>query len=120
MKFVDSFSANMTDLFKKEEKDKLIFFAESFFSSIENKESTSRTFAPVSGPETIYAPEESEPEIDTDGKKVLLLTDARSGEANLNRMIERFKGTFIQNIEILDVFFSLSYIVNAYCISAGA
>ena len=104
MKLVDSFSANMTDLFKKEEKDKLIFFAKRFFNSIENKESTSRTFAPVSRLETIYDPGETKPEIDiAASKKVLLLTDARSGEANLNRMIEKFKGTFMRNIEVINL-----------------
>jgi len=103
MKLVDSFSANMTDLLKREEKDKLLFFAKSFFSSIENEESTSRTFAPVNRLETVYSPEEMKPEIDTDGKKVLLLTDARSGEINLNQMIKRFKGSFIQDIKVINL-----------------
>jgi len=103
MKLVDSYSANMTDLLKREEKDKLIFFAEGFFNSIKNEESTSRTFAPVSRLETIYTPGEMKPEIDTDGKRVLLLTDARSEEINLNQMIKRFKGSFIQNIEVINL-----------------
>lgn len=103
MKFVDSFSANMTDLFKREEKDKLILFAEGFFNSIENKDSTSRTFAPINRLKTAYSPGEPEPEIDTGGKRVLLLTDARSGEINLNRMVKRFKESFIQDIEVVNL-----------------
>ncbi len=103
MKFVDSFSANMMDLFKREGKDKLILFAEEFFNSIENKDSVSRTFAPINRLETVYNPGESEPEIDAGDKKVLLLTDARSGEVNLNRMIKRFKESFMQNIEVINL-----------------
>jgi multimeric flavodoxin WrbA len=103
MKFVDSLSVDMNDLLKKEERDKLILFAEEFFNSIENKVSVCQTFAQIKRLDTEYNPGELKPKIDTGGKKVLLLADARSDEVNLNKMIKRFKESFIQNIEVVNL-----------------
>ena len=103
MRFVGSFSANMDDILKNEEKDKLAVFAEGFFNSIENADLTSKTFAPVDRIITVYDPKKADPEINAGDKKVLLLTDARSGEANLNKMIEKFKGSFVHKIEVINL-----------------
>jgi multimeric flavodoxin WrbA len=103
MKFVDSLSVDMNDLLKKEERGKLILFAEEFFNSIENKISVCQTFAQIKRLDTEYNPGELKPKIDTGGKKVLLLADARSDEVNLNKMIKRFKESFIQNIEVVNL-----------------
>ena len=103
MKYVGAFSADMYDLLKEKEREKLILFAKHFFEAIENNFQTSKKFEPVKDSEFAYVNGEIEGKVDVDGKKVIILTDATEDQANLNRMIERFSGAFSRSIELINL-----------------
>jgi len=102
MKFLGSFSAEMYDLLKEKERERLVHFAETFFQSIETRIPTLRTFQPLTYREFNYVPASSQEEIKTD-KKVILLTDGTDPQTNLGRMIERFRNSFSNGIEVINL-----------------
>jgi multimeric flavodoxin WrbA len=102
MKFLGLFSAEMYDLLKEKEREKLIYFAENFFQSIEAKIPTSKTFLPLTYREFSYVPGSAQEKIKTN-KKVVLLTDGTDPQTNLGRMVERFKNSFSNGIEVINL-----------------
>jgi multimeric flavodoxin WrbA len=102
MKFVGSFSAEMYDLLKEKEREKLIYFAENFFQSIETKIPTLKGFQPLTHRTFDYLPGGAEGKIKSN-KKVILLTDGASHQTNLGRMIERFKNSFSNGIKVINL-----------------
>ena len=102
MKFVGSFPAGMYDLLKEKERGRLIHFAENFFHSIETKIPTLKTFHPLTPRKFDYTPGDTEDKIKTN-KKVILLTDGSDHQTNLARMIERFKNSFSNGIEVINL-----------------
>ena len=103
MKYVGGFSAYMDDLLKEEERERLILFAESFFEAIENKIPTSKSYQPVIYRKFDYIPGNVENKIDAGDKKIIVLTDCEDDQKNLSRMIERFKGCFANEIEVINL-----------------
>ncbi len=102
MKFVGSFSAEMYDLLKGKEREKLIYFAENFFQSIETKIPTLKSFQPLTHRTFDYLPGGAEGKIKSN-KKVILLTDGANHQTNLARMIERFKNSFSNGVEVINL-----------------
>jgi multimeric flavodoxin WrbA len=92
----------MYDLLKEKERGRLIHFAENFFQSIETKIPTLKTFPPLTLRKFDYFPGDTEDKIKSD-KKVILLTDGSDHQANLGRMIERFKNSFSNGIEVINL-----------------
>jgi multimeric flavodoxin WrbA len=103
MKFVGLFSAEMYDLLKEKERERLVYFAENFFQSIETKIPTVKTFPPLTNREFDYVPGNSQEKIKTN-KKVILLTDGTDSQNNLGRMIERFKNSIANGIEVINLY----------------
>jgi len=99
MRFVESFSAEMDDIFMDEMRARLLVFARSFFQAIESKLPTARVFAPVAYSKFNYAPGKIKDRIDTQGKRIVVLTDVQDGRSNLAKMVDRFKDSFRQDIE---------------------
>lgn len=103
MKYVEGFSLDMLDLMKEEQRRQLIIFAENFFEAIENKAPTTRLFRPLIFSSFVYEPGQPGQNVDTQGKKVLVLTDDYNRETNLGKMIDRFKGSFSSDIEVINL-----------------
>ncbi len=103
MKYVGSFSAEMHDLLKEKERQSLILFAENFFHAIEENIPTSKTYEPLIRREFPYVPGGARNKIETGRKKIVVLTDARDHQTNLNRMVERLKDSFSMDIETVNL-----------------
>jgi len=103
MKFVGSFSADMGDLGKEVERERLGLFAGNFFEIIENKTPTSKRYMPVIQRDFDYLPGEAREVVDAAGKKVVVVTDAQDHQLNLSRMVERFKDSFSGEIEVINL-----------------
>lgn len=103
MKYLGSYSADTYDLLKEEERKRFLLFAGGFFDSIENKVPTSKSYRPVTRRKFEYIPGPAAKSIDAGGKKVLILTDIRDQQTNLAGMIERFRGSFSQEIETINL-----------------
>jgi len=103
MKFVESFSADMDDIFHEEMRARLLLFARGFFKAIDNKLPTAKIFAPLTYSKFCYTPGKAKGKVDTGGKRVVVLTDAHDDRSNLAKMVERFRVAFSQDIEVYDL-----------------
>ena len=103
MRFVESFSADMDDIFIERMRARLLIFARSFFQAVENKLPTVRVFAPLTYSKFLYTPGKTKGEVDTQGKRIVVLTDVQDEQSNLAKMVERFRGSFRQDIEVYNL-----------------
>ncbi len=107
MKFVGSFSADMFDLMFPKKREQLIIFAENLFNAIENNLPTTRKNLPLVKQAFEYVPGNLGKEvarIDTNGKKVLIITDSVDRSTNLGKMIQQFQSCFSTEIEIINIY----------------
>ena len=88
MRYVDFFSADMEDLLKEGERDRLVQFAGCFFEAIEKNYSTLKKYRPLPLSTFEYVPGEGRKKIDSGGKKIIIITDSVDKKTNLGRMIE--------------------------------
>ena len=103
MKYVDFFSAEMSDILKESGQNKLTLFAENFFKAIENNEPTSKNYIPIIHNVFNYQAGTSTDRIEVGDKKVVIVTDALADQNNLNAMIDRFKQSFSKDIEVVNL-----------------
>ena len=103
MRYVGSFSADMADLQKAEERERLRLFAANFFDEIGNNTLPPKSYMSVTWRDFDYAPGDVENKIDVSNKKVLILTDSQDHQTNLVRMIERFRASFSSEIEVINL-----------------
>jgi len=103
MRYVGSFSADMSDLQKPKEREKLRLFAENFLGTIENNTPTSKSYMPLTWRDFDYTPGDVKNKIDVGNKKILIVTDTENHQTNLVGMIERFKASFSTEIEVINL-----------------
>ena len=103
MKYAEALSPEMRDLAEERGREALIIFAENFFEAIEKKTTTSRLFKPLTFSDFVYQPSVPEERIDTRGKKAVILTDAYDSDTNLGKMIDRFRQSYSNEIEVIDL-----------------
>ena len=103
MKYVDGISLDILDLTNEHARGQLTLFAENFFHAVTNSGTTSRLFKPLTFSSFVYQPSAPRQQIDTKGKKVIVLTDIYDRNTNLGRMIDRFRDSFSERIEIIDL-----------------
>ena len=103
MNYVGSYSADMGDLRKAAERERLGLFAGKFFEAIENKAPTPKSYVPVARRDFDYLPGETRDTVDASGKKVVVVTDSQDHQLNLVRMVERFKASFSGEIEVINL-----------------
>jgi multimeric flavodoxin WrbA len=103
MKFIASFSADMMDLIDEDERERLIQFGDHFLSAIQEERPTAKRFRPLVYHDYTYAPGEGSRSIDAGDQKVLVVTDARPEDVNLQRMVDRFSASFTSDIEVINL-----------------
>ena len=103
MRYVGAFSADMADLLKATERERLRLFAGDFFETIGNQAPISKSYRPVTWRDFDYIPGDAGSQVAVGGKKVVLVTDAQERQANLSGMIERFKASFSGEIETINL-----------------
>ncbi len=103
MRFVDYFSADMNDLLKEEERDRLIMFADYFFEAIEKKYRTLKKYQPLPMSTFEYVPGKGRRKIECGGHKIMIISDSVDKKTNLGKMIERFKQSFSSDVEVVNL-----------------
>jgi multimeric flavodoxin WrbA len=103
MRFVDSFPADMDDIFLEEMRARLLLFARNFFEAIEHNLPTVKIFSPLVYSKFRYAPGEAKARVDTKGKRIVVITDVEDKQSNLARMVKRFKESFRQDIGVYNL-----------------
>jgi multimeric flavodoxin WrbA len=98
MKFVGSHSARMDDITKEEERRRLRLFAEDFFVAIERRLEFPRLTAvlPAAGAGAALPYRSASPVRSTEaqGRRIVILTDARAGEQSLLAMVARLEAAW--------------------------
>jgi multimeric flavodoxin WrbA len=103
MQYTDAISLDIIDMMKAEKRRDITIFAENFFNATQWKVATSRLFRPLIFSNFAYQPTQPKTRIDTNGKKVLVLTDTYDSNTNLGKMITRFKQSFTGEIDVINL-----------------
>ncbi len=94
MNFAGSYSPDMYDLMKEEERDRLLKFASLMFEATEKGRWYAPMYRDINYSREPYVPGHISSSVDSKGKKILILSDRDYGDENLGRMIKRFSGNF--------------------------
>ena len=103
MKYVDAISLDIIDMMEEERRREMKVFAENFFKAIREQAATSKLFKPLTFSHFAYQPAKPETRIDAKGKRVLVLTDTYDSNTNLGKMIARFKQSFADEIDVINL-----------------
>lgn len=103
MRYVAAFPAHMRDLMEEEGREKLSMFASTFFEAVEKNAPAPKIFKQVIHGNLDYIPSPIQEKIDTQDKKVVIVTDSEDIQTNLGRMIQRFKDSFSSPVEMINI-----------------
>ena len=103
MKFVGSYSADMYDLLKKEERKRFEIFSDNFFKDIITNSSSPLRFQPIQYRDFLYQPGGQSEKYDLEGKRLLILADSTDKTTNLGKMIDLLHEYFFNNIEVINI-----------------
>ncbi|MFA5331721.1 MAG: NAD(P)H-dependent oxidoreductase [Methanoregula sp.] len=103
MKYLGAYSAEMKDLLRAAERERLERFASLVFSGVEKKIPVQRMNAPVVPPALTYVPGKDRAAVQPGAKKVVILTDDNSSSKNLTAMIARLTGAFSGKVEVINL-----------------
>jgi multimeric flavodoxin WrbA len=102
MNFVSSYSAEMNDLLKSQERQRLITFGELFIKAIKEGAPSIRNHKPLIAREYVYEPAQPAP-VETGGKKVLIVVDDMDKSSNLRKMVKNLQKTFSPAAELMQL-----------------
>jgi multimeric flavodoxin WrbA len=102
MNYFGSYSAEMNDLLKSQERQRLKTFGELFMIAIKDGTPSIRNNKPLITPDVVFATEKIMP-VETDGKKVLIVVDDAAEKPNLLKMMERLRQTFSPAAELVQL-----------------
>ena len=103
MRFVESFSPDMTDLLSEEGQIKTAQFGEHFLNAIQTQAATARQYGPLSWRTYQYDPGPASIPAAAGGKKVVILHDSTSPDSNLSRMVARCQAAFSGNVAVFNL-----------------
>jgi len=103
MRFVGSFSADMSDLMQEKGQRQLEQFGQVFLRAIQAHAATQRQYAPLRPPEFVYTPGETTGKTDTRGKKIAIIHDGERRGSNLAAMVQRCRAAFQQEVTVVDL-----------------
>lgn len=103
MRYVESFSPDMTDLLSEDGRTKTVRFGEHFFNAIQSRTATARQYAPLRWRNFQYDAGASPVSINTRGKKVVILHDNLDPSNNLSRMVARCHASFTGDVSVFNL-----------------
>jgi multimeric flavodoxin WrbA len=102
MKYFGPYSAEMSDMHKSRERQRLKTFGELFIKAIKEGTPSIKNYKPLIAQETVYEPAKLMP-VETNGKKVLIVVDDMSKSPNLRKMVENLQKTFSPAAEVVQL-----------------
>ena len=103
MRFVESFSADMTDLLEERGRTQLAQFGRHFLEAIQAQVYTQRAFPPLVYRQFSYQPGQLPVQQAAAGKKVVILHDENDPDSNLARMIERVRASIAGDVRLVNL-----------------
>jgi multimeric flavodoxin WrbA len=102
MNFFGSYSAEMNDLLKSKERQRLKTFGELFIKAIKDGTPSIKNNKPLIAPEVVFEAEAIKP-VEAEIKKVLIVADDLAENPNLQKMVERLRQTFSPAAELVQL-----------------
>ena len=102
MKYFGSYSAEMSDMHKFRERQRLTTFGELFIKAIKDGTPSIKNNKPLIKHEFVYEPTRLVP-VETEGKKVLIVVDDIDKSSNLRLMIENLQKGFSPVAELVQL-----------------
>ena len=87
MRFFGGFSADMYDLLKERERERLLNFVSGFFHAIQNRHLTLRNHQPLTPVSLEYDPGEPLEVLEAAGKRIVIVHDVKDPQSSAGRMI---------------------------------
>lgn len=103
MRFVGAYSARMNDLTQGDERGRLRQFGALSFAAIERGTPTARLHRPLVHEAWPYEPGPVATPVDTQGRRVLILSDAEPRQTNLPAMVRRLQGAFSGDVKVINL-----------------
>ncbi len=103
MRCFGGYSAEMYDLLKEEERDRLLLFAADFLKTVSEHRPVPRRHRSVVPLQFEYEPGKADGSIDTQSKNVLIVTDAGNNGSNLAKMVDRFRASLRGSVSVLNL-----------------
>jgi multimeric flavodoxin WrbA len=103
MRFVESFSADMTDIFRVECQKQLVDFGKRFLAAVETGAPTYRQYAPILSHPFDYQPGAVESTFDLRGKKLSIVYDGEVGQETVRRMVERMRAALSGDVQVVNL-----------------
>lgn len=104
MGFVDAYAPGMDDLMKEEGRQQLAQFGRQFLLAIEKQVPTQRQFPPLVAHDFTYQPVLPPNPVPTQGKKVVILHDAKLADSNVAKMVERCRSAFSGEVKVVNIY----------------
>jgi len=104
MRFFGGFSADMYDLLKERERQRLLNFVSGFFEATRNKTPALRNHPPLVPVRLEYSPGEPKEALDAGGKKIVILHDVKDPQSNASRMIDFLRKELAGKPELYSLF----------------
>lgn len=96
-------SASMDDLLRETEQARLLDFGRNFLSAMERRIPTARTYPALSERVFHYQPGPASERVETNGKRLVIVTDLENEESTLGGMIRRFREAFSTAPEVVNL-----------------
>ncbi len=103
LRYVGGFSADMDDLLKPAERERLQFFAADFLTAVAENRPALRATAPLPATTFTYQPGEPAAPVVAGGRRVIIVTDQRSGDDTLTAMVARLAARFGGAAEVISL-----------------
>ena len=103
MPFFGGYCAEMFDLTRPAEQQRLTRFAEAFLQAVEQRLPLPRTYPPLPTSSFTYQPDSSSPALASQGQKIVVLADIENKQGNLSRMLDYFTRCFADPIQVVNL-----------------
>jgi len=103
MKFTESYSADMDDIFIDERRLCFLKWAGNFLKAISTGAPTSRCYPPVAADAFDYKPGKSGRKVSAGKLKIRILADMEGDKSNVAAMVERFGGKIKGDVRVYDL-----------------
>jgi multimeric flavodoxin WrbA len=102
MNYFGSYSAEMNDLLKESERQRLEKFGALFIDAVRGETFCAKEHPPLTAPDVVFEAQKIDV-VETNGKKVLIVADDASENLNLMKMIVRLQKTFSPPAEFVQL-----------------
>jgi multimeric flavodoxin WrbA len=104
MQFFGGFSADMNDLLKERERERLLNFFSGFFQTIQNRIPTLRNHQPLASVRLAYTPGDPREVFDGIGKKIVIVHDVRDPQSSAGGMIHFLRKKLADKPEVYNLY----------------